>query len=178
MSYVVAIDVGVKNLGLCVFDFLTGHVVEWDRLTLVPNGRYMPSQNVRYVRDFVQQYSHFFDQSFAVLVERQMRCNMRIIESVLHALFYERCIIINPRSVKMHYNLSTRNYRQNKQKAVAFVESYLARNSQAFADAAIRARFDDARKQDDLADSLLLVLYYLDTYSNKLTSGTHVGLEG
>ena len=33
----------------------------------------MPSQNVRYVRDFVQQYSHFFDQSFAVLVERQMR---------------------------------------------------------------------------------------------------------
>jgi len=25
------------------------------------------------------------------------------------------------------------------------------------------------KKQDDLADSLLLVMYYLDTYSNQLT---------
>ena len=36
--------------------------------------------------------------------------------------------------------------------------------------------FTGAKKQDDLADSLLLVMYYLDTYSNQLTMDLAEGL--
>ena len=153
MSYIIAIDVGIKNLGLCIFDFRTAKVVEWENASLVSSGR----------------YERYFDDAFQVVIERQMRCNMRIVESVIHALYYERCVIVSARSVKLHYDLSTKNYRMNKQKAVEWAKEFVTRNSQAFVDGLVSRSFASAKKQDDLADSLLLVMYYLDTYSNQLT---------
>lgn len=102
MRYAVAIDVGIKNLGLCVFDFTKSKFVFWDNVSLVPSGRYVPSNNVLYVREFVDRYRCFFEEASHVLIERQMRCNMRIVEAVLQTLFYDKCIVINARSVKAH----------------------------------------------------------------------------
>lgn len=167
MSYVIAIDVGIKNLGLCVFDFTTSQVVHWDNVTLVHTGRYLPANNVQYVREFIDKHSNYFLNAFMVLVERQIRCNMRIIESVFHALFYERCLIISARSVKMHYDLSTKNYKANKQKAVEWAKDFILSSPQAFANGT-HSVFRNSKKTDDLADSLLLLMYYLDTYSNQL----------
>ena len=167
MRYIIAIDVGLKNLGMCVFDFMTAKVVFWDCISLVPNGRYIPANNVQYIRDFVAHYQAFFDEAAHVLVERQMRANMRIVESVLQALFFDVCIIINARSIKAHYRIGTKNYRQNKQRAIEWTGSFLARNPQAFAPG-VALSFEQASKRDDLADSLLLVTYFLDTYSNQL----------
>lgn len=169
MRYIIAIDVGIKNLGLCVFDFVTSKFVFWDNVSLVQNGRYIPAENVQYVRSFVARYQSFFDEAAGVLVERQMRCNMRIVEAVLQTLFFERCVIISARSVKAHYNLGTKNYRMNKQRAVEWTTCFLKNNPSAFAHA-VADPFAQQHKKDDLADSLLLVAYYLDTYSNQLSS--------
>lgn len=168
MSYVIAIDVGIKNLGVCIFDFTTSQVVHWDNVTLVHNGRYLPANNVQYVRDFVANHHKYFMNAFMVLVERQIRCNMRIIEAVVQTMFFERCLIISARSVKMHYGLSTKNYKANKQKAVEWAKEFISASPQAFANNTQRV-FTGATKCDDLADSLLLLMYYLDTYSNQLT---------
>jgi hypothetical protein len=170
MSYVIAIDVGIKNLGLCVFDFRTSKVVAWENVSLVPNGRYIPANNVQYVRDFVQRFTQYFENAFQVIIERQIRCNMRIVESVLQSMFFDRCQIISARSVKVHYDLSTKNYRLNKQKAVDWAKRFVQHNPGAFVDELAADAFGKAAKQDDLADSLLLVMYYLNTYSNHLTS--------
>lgn len=172
-QFIVAIDVGIKNLGLCVFDFVTSKVVHWDCVSLVPNGRYIPMNNVEYVRNFVGRYEHYFTSAHKVLIERQIRCNMRIVEAILQAMFYERCIVISARSVKMHYDLSTKNYRANKQKAVAWAGSFLRANPHAFETPAT-VNWASRSKQDDLADSLLLVMYYLDTYSNQLSSDVFI----
>lgn len=169
MSYVIAIDVGIKNLGICIFDFTTSQVVHWDNVTLVHNGRYVPANNVQYVREFVANHSKYFMNAFMVLVERQIRCNMRIIEAVVQTMFFERCLIISARSVKMHYNLSTKNYKANKQKAVEWARDFISASPSAFANNS-QSVFLGAKKSDDLADSLLLLMYYLDTYSNQLTN--------
>ena len=167
MRYAIAIDVGIKNLGMCVFDFVKGKFVFWDNISLVPGGRYIPSNNVQYVKSFVERYQCFFDEASHVLVERQMRCNMRIVEAVLQTLFFDRCVIINARSVKAHYNIGMRNYRLNKARAVQWADDFVKNNgSSAFETHALSA-FATQNKRDDLADSLLLVAYYLDTYSNQ-----------
>lgn len=168
MRYVIAIDVGIKNLGLCVFDFATAKFVFWDNVSLVPNGRYLPADNVQYVLNFVKHYENFFNEASVVLVERQMRCNMRIVEAVIQTLFFDKCVIINARSVKAHYQLGTKNYRMNKQRAVEWTTSFLQNNTDAFTPGVTTA-FTVKNKKDDLADSLLLVTYYLDTYSNQLS---------
>lgn len=167
--YVVAVDVGIKNIGLCVFDFATAKFVFWDNVSLVPNGRYIPANNVQYVRDLVTRYQSFFAEAACVLVERQMRCNMRIVEAVFQTLYFDTCIVISPRSVKAHYGLGTKNYRLNKQRAVEWADKFVQCNPMAF-DAGVQGSFETQTKKDDLADSLLLVTYYLDTYSNQLSS--------
>ncbi|MAT69680.1 MAG: hypothetical protein CMJ58_09165 [Planctomycetaceae bacterium] len=166
MRYVVSVDVGIKNLGLAVFDLATCKFVFWNNVSLVPNGRYLPANNVQYVRDFVARHEWAFNDAIAVLVERQMRCNMRIIESVLQTMFFDKCIIINARSVKAHYNLGTKNYRMNKERAVQWVTDFVAQNPDAFATHAVQLPWEELHKKDDLADALLLIMYYLDTYSN------------
>lgn len=170
MSLVIAVDVGVKNLGLCVFDFRTSTVVLWENVSLVPSGRYLPAHNVQYVRNFVRKYNDFFEDAFQIIIERQMRCNMRIIESVLQSMFFDKCVIVSPRLVKLHYDLSTKNYRGNKLKAVLFANEFVRKNPSAFAISQLE-RYVSSKKQDDLADSLIMILYYLDTYSNQLTTG-------
>lgn len=170
MSYVISIDVGIKNLALCAYDFVTNQVVYWDNVSLVRNGRYIPAQNVQYVIDFVHLHDTLFRKAHIIVVERQMRCNMRIIEAVFQTLFFDRCVIVNPRCVKLHYGIGTRNYKQNKAKAIEWVQHFITANPQAF-QLNTSERFVKG-KQDDLADALLLVLYYLDTYSNQL-SVTH-----
>ena len=167
MALVIAIDVGIKNLGLCAYDFVTSQIVHWDNAALVQNGRYTPSQNVQYVRDFVWKHSHLFQNCHTLIIERQMRCNMRIIESVFQTLYFDRCQVMNPRSIKMHYNLSARNYRGNKQKAVAYADKFTGENPQIFTEALVE-KYQKSTKKDDYADALLMVLYYLDTYSNQL----------
>lgn len=166
MQYAVAIDVGIKNLSLCAYDFVTSKVIHWANTSLVPNGRYSPALNVHYVREFVNRHHNLFRCAAVVIIERQMRCNMRIIEAVLQTMFFDRCLVISARSVKAHYDLSTRNYRANKAKAIEWTRAFIERNPGCFEEH-IAEGFTRGPKQDDLADSLLLLMYYLDTYSNQ-----------
>ena len=175
MLYVIAIDVGVQNLGLCVFDFNSTRVVEWDNVSLVQTGRYMPSQNVLYVRSFLQRYEKYFGNANQVLIERQMRCNMRIIEAVIQALYFEKCTIISPRAVKLHYDLSTKTYKGNKKSAVLWARKFVNNNANVVSAHCVE-RFHKLQKQDDMADSLLLLMFYLDTYSNQMATNTELHL--
>ena len=98
-----------------------------------------------------------------------MRANMRIVEALLQYAFYDKCHVISARSVKLHYGLSTKNYRGNKAKAVEWAEAFCNVNPHAFAPD-VQNLFLKTKKQDDLADALLLVMYYLDTYSTQLSN--------
>jgi hypothetical protein len=172
-SYVIGVDVGIQNLGLTVFSYNTGQVVHWDCVALCTSGKYIPSKNVEYVINFLKRYECFFSSAVAILVERQMRTNMRIIESVIQALYYDRTTIVNARSIKLHYGLSMKNYKLNKAAAIVWARAFTEANPSAFAPG-VSLQFDDSKKRDDLADSLLIVMYYLDTYSNQLPNN-HAG---
>ncbi|KAL3915355.1 MAG: hypothetical protein SGPRY_007254 [Prymnesium sp.] len=45
----------------------------------------------------VKRYNSYFNEAaWVVLLEIQMSCNVRIIESVIHALYYDACIVMSP----------------------------------------------------------------------------------
>ena len=169
MRYVIALDVGIRNMGICVYDFTCSKIIYWDNVPLMV-GRYVPMNNVQYVRDFVRRMHHYFDEAACVIVERQMRCNMRIVEALLQSTFFDICTVISARCVKAHYNLSRGNYRANKEAAVEWVDEFTTNNLASFGLNGTAAYHMKGAKKDDLADSLLLLLYYLDTYSNQLSS--------
>ena len=167
MSYIIAIDVGIKNLGFVVYDCDDCCVCEWLRVDITNGTKYVPSQNVTYTHDFVKQHANYFAKAHIVLVERQMRVNMRIIESVFHSMFYDRCLIIPAQAVKMHFDISMRNYKQNKRRAVEWVNCHWDTFMPKFVNNLDTwlPIWKKELKQDDLADSMLMTLYYLNTYS-------------
>jgi hypothetical protein len=164
--YVIAVDVGVKNLGLAIFDLQTKSLAVWGRYSICKAGPYMPSKNVEYVRALIQEHATYFANAHKVLIERQMRVNMRIIESVIQALYFEKCIIMPAQIVKMHFHLNRCNYKANKRAAVDYVALRFTDELPVLLSncAEMSLAWAQESKQDDLADSLLMVLYYLDTY--------------
>ena len=86
-------------------------------------------------------------------------------------MYFDRAVIINPKLVKAHYMLSTDSYKGNKKRAVSWAKKFVESNPFIFADGVV-AKFG-VSKQDDMADALIMLLYYLDTYSNQLTPSTY-----
>ena len=171
MSYVIGLDIGFRNLGFCVYDCRVHRVVHWENACIV-SGKHRPKDNVKYIMQFLEAHRPWFDHSFAIVVEQQMRVNLRIMAAVIEALFYtsNNVHIIPPRQVKVHYNLSTGQYASNKAAAVEWIRDWLSFNGERAVTPEAYRVWTRARKKDDLADALLLVLFYLDTFSNQLVS--------
>jgi hypothetical protein len=146
---VVAIDVDIKNLSYCALR--DGAIVEWANVSLV-EGTYRPSDSVHYVKRFTEVHAALLDAADLIVVEKQMRANMRIIASVLHALYYDKYKAVHARSVKARFGLSRPSYRLNKRAAVDWVLDNLQ-------DANWFVRFQESPKKDDLADSYLMALF-------------------
>ena len=161
--YICGIDVGIKNLSICVYDLRSQQVVYWHSGAIV-DGAYHATQTVTYLWRWIERHSCYLDNAVQVIVERQMRCNMRIIESLLHYHCFNRCIVVSPKAVKQHYSLSMRNYRLNKQRAIQWACDWMSLHPEAFTPMCTET-FRSSKKKDDYADSLLLVIFYLDTYS-------------
>ena len=163
--YIISIDVVIKNLGYTIFDCEAKRLVKWNVASLVPNETYVPRHNVHYVQRFVQEHQHYFDNAIKIIIERQIRTNMRIIEAAFETMFFDKVLIITAKSVKMHFGTSMKNYRNNKKRAIEFVQtgieqcapwsSYLCDSMEVW---------NMRSKQDDLADALMLLLYYIETF--------------
>ena len=163
MSYIIAIDVGIKNLGFVVYDCDDCCVCEWLRVDITNGTKYVPSQNVTYIHDFVKQHADYFAKAHIVLVERQMRVNMRIIESVFQTLFYDNCLVVQAQLVKMHFSISCRDYKQNKKRAVEYLTCIWEDIKTEIPNLDTWAlSWNASKKSDDLADSLLMMLFRLD----------------
>jgi hypothetical protein len=142
---VVAIDVGIKN------PMQDGRIVQWANVSLV-DGAFRPSDSVHYVKRFTEAHSELLQAADLVVVEKQMRASMRIIESVLHTLYCDKCKAVHARSIKARFGLSRASYRLNKRAAVDYVLHNLD-------DDTWLAAFHSSAKKDDLADSYLMALY-------------------
>jgi len=171
--HLVAIDVGVKNLGICVYDYRSREFVLWDNVSLLrctlPRG-YMPTSTylVHAVHEFVRKHDRYFAGAWQVVVEKQMFGSPRVVEAILHTLCYDRCTVVPARAVKLHFGTGTKTYADNKRKAVECAERYADANADRFADGLLTT-FNTAKKRDDMADALLLAVYYTLTYSDPPT---------
>jgi hypothetical protein len=166
MTYLIAVDVGIKNLGLVVYNCVDKRVCVWKRVDITEGEKYTPSKNVQYVHKLINAHAAYFAGASAVLIERQMRVNMRIIEAVVESVCYGTSVVIGAQSVKMHFSICMRNYKANKKRAVEWLQCHWGTFLPKFITNLdeIEKLWDAESKKDDLADSMLMLLYYLNTY--------------
>jgi hypothetical protein len=152
---VLAVDVGIRNLAICAIDTSCG-IVHWVNEPL-STGAYQPQHNVQYVHEFLARNAALFARADEIVVEKQMRVNMRIIEAVIQSRFFDKCKVVHPRTIKAAFGLGRGNYALNKKASVDFVRERLESLEQ---ESNWRSFFANAKKRDDLADAYIMALFF------------------
>lgn len=154
---VLSIDVGIKNLGMCIFDSDNERILYWD-VREITSG-YVQCRHVKKFFDDLLEI-HSVDE---VIIEKQPNRNvrMRVIETMIHMYMTMKNMKSIAYSSKHKLfgqggNLKgKKNYNERKKRSISIV-MLLVRGTKH------ESYFNMSRKKDDLADSYLQVLSYLN----------------
>tara|TARA_B100000795_G_scaffold261632_1_gene238605 strand:- start:4302 stop:4685 length:384 start_codon:yes stop_codon:yes gene_type:complete len=124
---------------------------------------------VECVARFLKKHSAYFEDAVGVIIEKQMRQPMKGVQWLLAIQNPETAIVVRPQDIKRQYHISMGQYEANKKAACAWAQQYLSEQPQFFSPDCVQA-FHKETKQDDMADALLLVRYFLDTYVEGYTA--------
>lgn len=173
MNVVVAgIDIGIKNLAVCVFDCNTRRIMHWENYSVAATTPYKMCQNLVSTLDDV----HFEEFGVEkVMIEKQPPRGARAMQEIsqwVYCYFAIRgldAVFVNART-KFNHALGRElrellllrvprvdeDYRARKRLAVRVACEFLARN--ASQNEGAKRMFESMRKKDDLADSLMYCL--------------------
>jgi hypothetical protein len=159
---ILSIDVGIKNLAMCLLDEESdNHIVEWDVSGVPPehSDGLFPC-----LRRHLDAKPWTLDAT-TVLIEKQpgMNKKMKTVENFIHAYF----VIKNPDVETIIYDARHKvpdvagagktKYRQRKQTGITRCKEFLDVNE---VNKEWREHFKKSKKKDDLADTVLQALSY------------------
>ena len=159
---IISIDVGIRNLAICKLDADENHVLEWDVSGVPPESDrgIFPSMN-----QHLNERKWVLEDVDLVLIERQPGKNrkMKSVENFLHAYFvvHNKEVLIYDARYKVPdvVGAGKAMYRKRKQTAIVrcreYIEKTMDKNSR-WLDV-----FDKSKKKDDLADTVLQALSYV-----------------
>jgi hypothetical protein len=88
---ILSIDIGIRNFGFCFYDPNTKKIINWGTRNLTPSKSsdfIMSACN--FFKDFEKEESKLFESVGSVVIEQQIRGNMRIIEAIIYTFFFPR----------------------------------------------------------------------------------------
>ena len=159
---ILSIDVGIRNLAMCLFDETSSRVVQWDVSGIPPEH----TDGL-----FVSLRKHLDDRPWVlcaqtVLIEKQPDRNkkMKTVENFLHAY----CVIKNPGAETIVYDARFKipdvagpgkaQYAKRKKASVDRCRVFLESDE---VNADWLPVFDASKKKDDLADTIMQALSYV-----------------
>lgn len=152
------IDPGIKNLGWAIFDTNTNSFKSFGRYNLLKDQP--KDKHTKYtflVKTFIDAANEVFDSVDLVCIEIQMVAKFKVIAAAFECFFWGKSRMVSPRSVRCHFDISTGNYAKNKKASVNIIPSLNIPTSN-------KQHFEsfDNKKRDDVADGMLLALYWAE----------------
>ena len=124
---VCGIDVGIKNLAVCIRERETGEIVYLERIDLFDGKRTEP-KHIIYCAEQYFRANNIFKSVCLCIIENQMQQTMHKVAYALEALFAQFCRAhsVHPVKIKNHFGTrKLKGYKQNKNAAVEWVRSNL-----------------------------------------------------
>ena len=149
---VLGIDPGLINVGWAIVEngkLVTCGVFNMTHKVPVKERK----QYARLVRRFMRY--KMFRTCDVVVIERQMSGKLRVVANSFLCFNWGKSYLVSPRAVRNHHGISMRNYKANKRASIARVPRYMTGRQV--------ARFREAKKRDDMADAILIALYWYET---------------
>ena len=151
---IISVDPGTRNLGLSVWeDGKLLHFDSYDLFDYVPKKKRTDYSYV--VHEFIEKSPQIFNNVDVILIENQMRAKFKVVAHSFRCFFFKQAIKVSPLSVRKYFKISTSNYKKNKKASIKFVKKFL--NSKQ------TIMFDNHKKKDDVADSIIMLHWYLKT---------------
>lgn len=175
MTLILAIDVGIKNMGFCCAHFDE----QWNLVEILQIGRIditiMTHRNINRrdckiphtnelsdrIDHFLQNYEELFDTMNLVLIERQPIMGLTSVEQLLYNHFKKTIPvkIISPKSMHIWMKIDQlKDYDLRKQHTEKFAHNLLKTNP---------IYMNNDRKHD-IADALCIMYYYISQEKKKL----------
>lgn len=148
---VVSIDPGLRNFGYAIVQ--DGNLIAFDSICiwdLVPKKK---RTDYPYIARVLVENTDIFRGADYVLIERQMQSRMKMIACALRCFFWDKSQMVAPISVRKHFKISTGVYKKNKKASIALVPKFF--------DEKQMKRFMAHKKKDDIADAVLMAMYYI-----------------
>jgi hypothetical protein len=167
MSTLLSIDVGIRNLALCLIEETTKHVTQWDVSGVPPQHE---DGLFKSIRDHLDAKPWVLTAR-TILIEKQPGQNktMKSVENFLHAYFLIKCpaseVIIYDARHKVPDVTGRGKAMYRKRKATAVERCRLFLNEEP--NKHWRDLFINSKKKDDLADTVLQALSFINRVPTK-----------
>ena len=172
MIHIVSVDVGVRNLALCLIqleDDYTFHEssVQWfkriDMTTFVHRDRnarktchlYHEKTYTDYLEHVFHLHSDIFDTADHILIERQPPQGYVVVQELIFSKFRDKSILISPTSVHCHFGwtILKMDYETRKDKSVEVARAIIQQTQ-------LLEQFDLERRKHDIADCICITQYW------------------
>jgi len=153
---ILGIDPGLKNLGWAKFDTNTNSFVKFGKYDLTENvNKQQKTKYTLLVRNFIEKRPDIFENIDQICIEMQMAAKFKVIATAFQCFFWGKSCLISPRSVRCHFKISTGNYKKNKRASIDIIPNLPINKTNI-------TLFNSypASKKDDVADAILIALYY------------------
>ena len=149
---IVAVDPGKRHLGLAIYkDSKLVHFDSYDLYEYVKKSKRTDYSYV--IHQFIEKSPQIFENMDILLIENQMKSCYRVISASFRCFFFKQAIKVSPLSVRRYFNISHSNYKKNKKASIAFVKQFLSKSQ--------LKKFEASKKQDDMADAIIMVQWYM-----------------
>lgn len=154
---IVAVDVGIKNLAICVID--AGEIILWRVMNI----------SINICNAIIEEFDAFYDviKGSIVLIEKQMTRRMCVVQAYIEMYFrlkgFSDVIIYNAicklaGTGKENTGKGKMRYFARKKAAIEICKQWLDKNPQ---NAWVSDLWDATKKKDDLADTLCMIVSYI-----------------
>lgn len=164
---IVSIDVGIKNLALCVLE--NNSIIFWKLINLT----YGKNVCLSIINELDEIYNKISNAT--ILIERQITRKMCNIQCYLEMYFrlknFPSVIIYNPKyklagSGQENSGKGKNNYNARKKAAINLCHEWLDKNKQT---EEIELLWKNTKKKDDIADTLLMAISYINNPVEDIT---------
>lgn len=155
---ILSIDPGLKNLGWALYDTTNQSFKSFGRYNLVKDQPKDKKTKYSYlVKSFIDASKDVFEAADVIAIEIQMVAKFKVIATAFQCFFWEKAVLVSPRSVRCYFKISMGNYSKNKKASVNIIPSLdiPASNKERF-------KQFDKQKRDDVADAILIALYWAE----------------
>lgn len=153
---IVGIDPGIRNLGYAIYNTETKCFLNFGKIDLTENiNKKLKTKYAFLVKNTIDNRGDIFGNFDHISIEIQMIAKMKTVATAFQCFFWGKSHLISPLALRRHFNISTGNYKKNKQASIKMIPKLPI--SQANIDL-----FNSypANKKDDVADAMLIALYH------------------